>query len=224
MKRIEAVAAPVREQTVAIVREAIVSGQFVPGQRLIEKDLCDTLGVSRGSVREALRQLEAEQLIQNLPNRGPIVAKLTPRDILDICQVRSALEGMAVKLFVQNANEVHIARLEAGLEAIDRAFTAGDLNLTVHAKSAFYQAFYEGSGNALITSVLRSLDARINLVRRLVFVSGESSGGIVQFRALVDALKRQDAKAATAVCEELLDAAVEVATKMIEAEESRAAE
>jgi len=216
MKRIEAIAAPVREQTVAIVREAIISGQLVPGQRLIEKDLCDSLGVSRGSVREALRQLEAEQLIHTVPNKGPIVAKLTPRDILDICQVRSALESMAVRLFVENATEEHIARLEAGVEEIDRAFVAGDLNLTVRAKSAFFQTFYEGSGNALISTLLRSLDARINLVRRLVFVSGESSGGIGQFRALVDALKRRDAKSAAVICEELLDAAVEVATKMIE--------
>ncbi len=224
MKRIEAIAAPVREQTMAILREAIISGQLMPGQRLIEKDLCDSLGVSRGSVREALRQLEAEQLIRTLPNRGPIVAKLTPRDILDICQVRSALEGMAVKLFVTNADDTHIARLEASLGEIDRAFTAGDLNLTVRAKSAFYQAFYEGSGNALISTLLRSLDARINLVRRLVFVSGESSGGIVQFRALVDALKAGDAPEAARICEELLDAAVVVATRMIEAEEGQAEE
>lgn len=224
MKKIEAIAAPVREQTIAIVREAIISGQFLPGQRLIEKELCESLGVSRGSVREALRQLEAEQLIHTVPNRGPIVAKLTPHDILDICQVRSALEGMAVKLFVQNADETNIARLEAGLQEIDRAFAAGDLNLTVHAKSAFYQAFYAGSGNALISTVLRSLDARINLVRRLVFVSGESVKGIVKFRALVEALKRKDAAAATAVCEDLLDDAVMVATRMIEAEEAQAAE
>lgn len=224
MKRIEAIAAPVREQSVAILREEIISGQLAPGQRLIEKELCDSLGVSRGSVREALRQLEAEQLIYTLPNRGPIVARLTPRDILDICQVRSALEAKAVKLFVVNAADTHIARLEAGLAEIDRAFTAGDLTLTVRAKSAFYQAFYEGSGNALISTVLRSLDARINLVRRLVFVSGESSGGIVQFRALVDALKERDATRATEICEHLLDAAVEMAIRMNEAQGTPAEE
>ena len=69
--RVAAVAAPIRSQVVEMLRAAITGGQFTPGQRLVEKDLCDSMGVSRPSVREALRQVESEGLIVTIPNRGP---------------------------------------------------------------------------------------------------------------------------------------------------------
>ena len=77
MRRIATVAAPVRSQVVEMLRAAITSGQFAPGQRLIEKDLCDLMGVSRPSVREALRQVESEGLIVTIANRGPTVSQLS---------------------------------------------------------------------------------------------------------------------------------------------------
>jgi GntR family transcriptional regulator, trigonelline degradation regulator len=90
--KVSNVAAPVRLQVAASFRSAILSGRFQPGDRLIEKDLCDLTGASRTSVREALRQLETEGLVQLVPNKGPIVASIDPKQARSIYQVRAVLE------------------------------------------------------------------------------------------------------------------------------------
>ena len=94
-----------RHQVAEVLRAAITTGRFAPGQRLVEKDLCELTGVSRASVREALRQLESEGLIQTLPNRGPLVSRLSTQDAASIYQVRGALEALAAQLFANHATD-----------------------------------------------------------------------------------------------------------------------
>ena len=89
----------------AIVRQAIVDGQLSPGQRLTERELTDRMEVSRTLVREALRQLESEGLITVVPNRGPVVSRVTPEQAEGIYQVRCVLEGLASELFAAHASE-----------------------------------------------------------------------------------------------------------------------
>jgi DNA-binding GntR family transcriptional regulator len=93
--KISSVAAPVRRQVVTSFRSAIVSGRFQPGDRLIEKELCDLTGASRTSVREALRQLETEGLVELISNKGPVVASTDMNKARNVSQVRLALESLA---------------------------------------------------------------------------------------------------------------------------------
>src|SRR4051794_19741899 len=90
--------APVTEtlhmRTVEVLRQAILEGHFKPGDRLVERKLCEMTGVGRSSIREALRQLEAEQLIEYTPNRGPTVTVITPEKAEELYQVRGAIEGL----------------------------------------------------------------------------------------------------------------------------------
>ena len=94
-----------REKTVERLREALLNQFFAPGDRLIERELCELTGVSRTSVREALRLLESEGLIETIPNRGPIVASLSAEDAQYIYEVREALEGLAGRLFAERASD-----------------------------------------------------------------------------------------------------------------------
>src|SRR5882672_4452774 len=82
-----------RQQVLEVLRGAILNFQFKPGDRLIERELCEMTGVSRTSVREALRHLESEGLVQNLPNKGPMVATVTGEEAREIFEVRRVLEG-----------------------------------------------------------------------------------------------------------------------------------
>src|SRR5438552_16463065 len=82
-----------RQQVLEVLRGAILNFQFKPGDRLIERELCEMTGVSRTSVREALRHLESEGLVQNLPNKGPMVATVTADEAREIFEVRRVLEG-----------------------------------------------------------------------------------------------------------------------------------
>src|SRR5690348_15248882 len=89
----------VQQQAASKLRAAILAGVFQPGDRLVEADLCERLGVSRPSVREALRSLEAEKLVAIVPNRGPLVPLITWEQAKEIYQVRVLLEGEAAAAF-----------------------------------------------------------------------------------------------------------------------------
>ena len=86
--RVGPIAAPVRSQTVGNLRDAILAGRFAPGERLVEAELCRLLGVSRPSIREALRQLEAERLVVITPFKGPAVARIEWPEAEQIYEVR----------------------------------------------------------------------------------------------------------------------------------------
>lgn len=94
-----------RDQALERLRDAIITGHFTPGERLIERDLCEKMGVSRTSIREVLRRLEAEQLIQVEPRRGPVVARVTRKQAAEIYEVRALLEAALVRRFAQQASD-----------------------------------------------------------------------------------------------------------------------
>jgi DNA-binding GntR family transcriptional regulator len=87
-------AAPLRRDVVDAMRKAIVEGRLAPGSRLIERELIDMIGVSRTVIREALRQLESESIVETIPNKGPIVRRLTRAEAVDLYAIRSVLEGL----------------------------------------------------------------------------------------------------------------------------------
>lgn len=197
--RVAPVAAPVRQQVLEVLRLAITNGRFQPGQRLVEKDLCELTGVSRASVREALRQLESEGLIQTLPNRGPSVARLSPQDAASIYQIRGALEALAAGLFAINASDVQVEELDAAVQALEQAYRSRDIELIVPAKQHFYEVLLDGSGNSIIASVLNTMNARITMLRRVSLASPERwPSSIREIRSLLKAIKRRDADAASA--------------------------
>src|ERR1700710_2092979 len=114
-------AATLRRQVEDKLRGAIASGRFQPGQRLVERELCEQIGVGRTSVREALRQLEAEGLVTVYPHRGPVVSTLTPEEAQPLYSLRGLLEGYAGRMFAQRRTAADIDRLEAALDAFEAA-------------------------------------------------------------------------------------------------------
>src|SRR5579863_7708931 len=111
----------VQGQAVSKLRDAIVTGIFRPGDRLVESDLCTRLGISRPSVREALRGLEAERLVVIVPNRGPMIPILTVEMARQIYDVRALLEGEAAARFAAQSSTADIAEMRRALEAFDDA-------------------------------------------------------------------------------------------------------
>ena len=199
--KVSSVAAPVRQQVVASFRSAIVSGRFRPGDRLIEKELCELTGASRTSVREALRQLETEGLVTLVPNRGPIVASIDRTQARSIYQVRGALESLAGSLFAANATDAQIGRLEAAVSDLADAYKSGHIDDILKKKNAFYAVLLEGSGNDIIPALLSMMHARINLLRRVSL--GHSKrlvASIKEIRAILKAAKARDPEATAQAC------------------------
>lgn len=197
ISRIATVAAPVRSQVVKMLRDAITGGQFAPGQRLVEKELCELMGVSRPSVREALRQVESEGLIVTVPNRGPVVSQLTERDVTSIYEIRGALEALAAQLFAVVASDELVAELDAAVMDLEAAYKTGDLEKIVVAKRAFYDILLEGSGNGVLPTLFRTLNARITQLRRVSLSSPErATTSLQEIRAVLRAIKERNPDAA----------------------------
>src|SRR5581483_8053290 len=108
---------PLRERTLKSLRDAILSNHLKPGQRLVERDLCEQAGVSRSSIREALRYLESEGLVESRGTKGMFVSVLNRKQALEIYEVRAALESEAARQFAERATE-------SDLKAIRRAYEA----------------------------------------------------------------------------------------------------
>jgi DNA-binding GntR family transcriptional regulator len=211
--RVAPVAAPIRSQVVETLRSAITSGRFSPGQRLVEKDLCDLLGVSRPSVREALRELESEGLIQTIPNRGPLVARLTPQDADGIYEVRGVLEALAAKLFAERATETEIAELSAAVDRLEDASRSGDVEQVLLAKRSFYETLLQGARNGIIPTILRTMNARITQLRRVSLGSTERlPQTILEIREVVAAIAARDPEAAFRASQRHIEEARKVAT------------
>jgi DNA-binding GntR family transcriptional regulator len=178
-----------RQQVLEVLRSAIINNQFRPGDRLVERELCELTGVSRTSVREALRHLESEGLVQSLPNKGPIVATLDLRQAGQIFEVRAALEGLAGRLFAERATAAHRENLRAALALLERAFAAGDRAEIVRQANHHYDVLFMGCGNEVIRSVHATLNARITYLRALSIAQpGRAEKSLAELRQVTSAL------------------------------------
>jgi DNA-binding GntR family transcriptional regulator len=162
-------------QAVSKLRAAILNGVFKPGERLLEQNLCEWMGVSRTSVREALRRLEAERLITITPNRGPSVTEIAWNEAKAIYEVRALMEGEAAALFATRASAEDLCRLELALRAFERAVAADASLDRLAATERFYSVILEGCGNPVIGELIQGLVARITFLRaRSMSRSGRS--------------------------------------------------
>lgn len=197
--RVERNPAPVRTQVLDNLRQAIVERQLVPGQRLIERELVELTGVSRTSIREALRELAAEGLVTAIPNKGTVVARVSAEEARQLYEVRSALEGLAGRLFVQNATQAQRNALVRALQRIERQVAKG--SFMINAKDSFYEILFEGGGNEALRSVTAGLHARVSVLRALsLSVPGRPAQSLQEMRDIVDAVLAGDADAAACAC------------------------
>jgi GntR family transcriptional regulator, trigonelline degradation regulator len=197
--RVERNPAPVRTQVLDNLRQAIVERQLVPGQRLIERELVELTGVSRTSIREALRELAAEGLVTAIPNKGTVVARVSAEEARQLYEVRSALEGLAGRLFVQNATQAQRNALVKAMQRIERLAAKGAP--LINAKDSFYEVLFEGGGNEALRSVTAGLHARVSVLRALsLSVPGRAAQSLQEMRDIVDAVLAGDADAAARAC------------------------
>ncbi len=187
----------VQGQAANKLRDAILTGYFKPGQRLIESDLCELMQVSRTSMREALRRLEAERLITIIPNRGPSVSAISWEEAEQIYAVRAMLEGEAVALFARRATLDDNRRMRSALKAFVEADEKDDVIGRLSSTSQFYEVILAGCGNGVIREVLQGLVARINFLRaRSMSRPGRAGHSASELRRILMAIEKKDPSAA----------------------------
>lgn len=187
-------AAPLREQVTGTLRRAIIDFQLKPGQRLVERELIEQLGVSRTTIREALRELASEGLVDVIPQRGAVVATPTFDDAADLYEVRAALESLVVQRFVERATDGQVARLRAAVERFgDVALRTSDIADILATKDQFYVVLIEGAGSSALQLLLEGIQARVRVLRATsLSEQGRTLEAVRELHAIVDAIARRD--------------------------------
>jgi DNA-binding GntR family transcriptional regulator len=180
--------------------------------------MCELLGVSRTLVREALRQLEAEGLVQILPYRGPIVARLTPAEIRELYEVRAALEGVAARRCAEHASAAQLAELAKSVERMVAAQKRGDTQTHRQEVGVFYDLMREASGNAMLRNQLTALGSRLAWFRAVSLSRPERARVAVRDeQRLLATLQKRDGMLARQLCEDILARTAEAVVEALAA-------
>lgn len=183
-----------RQQVTDTLRESILSGSLRPGQKLIERLLCEELLVSRTILREALQHLQAEGVIVSTPRRGLSVAKPNGEEANQMLRVRQALTPLVGEEFARNASNAQVARLRAHVDRMD------DQN-AMSAENKFYSILLEGCGNSVASAMLTLLNNRIIIIQHLVpSVISQNRDMVDELRAIVSAIEARDAELTSRLC------------------------
>ena len=179
------------------LRQGILSGRFRPGDRLVERNLCELLDVSRSIVREALRHLETEGLVESVSHQGPVVASIDADQAAQIYELRAMLESHASGLCAERASDEIIEELSRLNDRIQEAFRDADFHEVLTRTTAFYEILFKGCGQTIAWDMVQSLNARINRLRAVtISTQGRSDEAAIEMKNLVDALRKRDAVAA----------------------------
>ena len=152
---------PLRDVVFQTLRQAILYGTLVPGERLMEIHLADQLGVSRTPVRDAVRMLELEGLVKMIPRRGAVVAQISRQDLEDVLEVRGMLEELAVRKACVNMGRAEIGRLKEAAERFREALSGGDTLECAKADELFHKIINESTGNRRLNQILNNLNEQI---------------------------------------------------------------
>lgn len=208
--KIENLPVTLRQLCLDKVRNAIITGYFPAGKRLVERTLCEELGVSRSVVREVIRYLEAEGLVEALPNKGPIVAILNWEVASQIYEIRLLLEQSAVADCTENLTEHISTQLQGFLIELETAFASNDINLIIEISSKLYETIFSAAQHHIAWEVVQRLNGRISRLRAMTMKSTQRDrSGYERIKTICEAiyLDKDPQKAQQAVAEHIAEAA-----------------
>ena len=148
---------PLRDVVFNTLRQAILRGELKPGERLMEIQLANKLGVSRTPIREAIRKLELEGLVLMIPRKGAEVADITEKSLRDVLEVRKALEELAVQLTCDKITKEQIRELEQAAEQFKKTLKSNDITEIAEADVRFHDIIYLATDNQKLILLLNNL-------------------------------------------------------------------
>lgn len=194
---------PLRELVFEALREAIISGVLKPGERLMEVQLAEEMGVSRTPVREAIRKLELEKLVIMVPRKGAYVADISKRDVAEVFEIRRALEGLAASLAADRVTEDQLELMERYLLMISDAIEKGNLDDTIEIDTLFHEVLYQAANNAWLEDMINNLREHIQRHRSTSLAHpGRMKQAFIEHRKIVEAIGNRDADLAKKLAEE----------------------
>lgn len=195
-----------REQVFEYLREEILSDRLPPGTELHEVTLAESLGISRGPLREALGLLVAEGLVTIRPRRGAVVTRLTRKEFIEAYQVREGLESLAIRLAVPRLTDEDRARLHELADEMVEHMKSGDVQGFFAANREFHNIFVERSDNDRLRAMYEQLMSQMGrLLSKSLDLRGSLDQSVAEHRAILEAVDRGDAEQAARLLEEHIE-------------------
>lgn len=191
---------PLRELVFETLRQSIIDGILEPGERLMEVQLAEEMGVSRTPVREAIRKLELEGFVVMIPRKGAYVADISTKDITDVFEIRAALESLACGLAAERITDDELDQLERELVRVAEAVERNDLEKLIEIDTSFHDIIYKASRNDRLAQIINNLREQIQRFRSTSLAApGRMKVALEEHKRIVEALAERNVNLAQAL-------------------------
>lgn len=188
---------PLREIVFNSLREAILQGKLEPGQRLMELQLAEQLGVSRTPVREAIRKLELEGLVIMVPRKGAYVADVSLKDIIEVLEIRTVLEGLAASLAADRITDEELEELEMISYQFKQCYEKDDTNGMIEKDVEFHDRIFNSARNEKLNQIIQGLREQIYRFRvRYISEYNKSKDLVIEHQAILAAIADRNSEKA----------------------------
>lgn len=213
---------PLRDVVFNTLRQAIITGEFVPGERLMEIVLAERLGVSRTPVREAIRKLELEGLVVMIPRKGAEVARITEESLKEVLEVRCALEELAVVLACQRIDEEGRVNLQKSYDEFVEAVKSKDILEIATKDEAFHECIFELTNNKRLLQIVTNLKEQMYRYRMEYVKDSKFHQDLVsEHKKLLDAILTGDEKKAELIMKKHIHNQEQIILKNIHEQKKR---
>lgn len=197
---------PLREIVFETLREAIINATLKPGERLMEIQMAEEMGVSRTPVREAIRKLELEGFVVMIPRKGAYVAGISMKDIADVFEIRAAMEGLAAGLAAERITEEEMESLERILVKIGENVQNNDLEQLIEADTQFHEILFKASRNERLVQIVSNLREQIQRFRTAsLSTPGRMKYALEEHKKIVEAVSERNVELAQALAREHIE-------------------
>lgn len=208
---------PLREVVFETIRNAIISGSLKPGERLMEVQMAERLGVSRTPIREAIRKLELEGLIIMLPRKGAFVADLSVKDLTEVLEIRAALEGLAAGLAVTRISEAEIEELEIITLKFNKAIESDNVEELIALDIQFHEALFKATRNERLVQLNSNLREQVQRFREMYLKKANRSKETAkEHNDLLEAISSRDIGKAEKLARKHVETTENAILKMME--------
>lgn len=184
---------PLREVVFDTLREAIISGHLKPGERMMEVQLAEEMGVSRTPVREAIRKLELEGFAVMIPRKGAYVAGISLKDIADVFEIRAALEALAAGLAAERITDEELEKMERAFVSANNTVDGSNIDTLVKDDTGFHNAIYQASRNTRLVQIINNLQEQIQRFRTAsLAMPGRMKVAIDEHKKIVEAIAERN--------------------------------
>jgi len=207
---------PLRDVVFETLREAILKGVIKSGERLMENQLAEEMGVSRTPVREAIRKLEQEGFVVVMPRKGAYVSEMSYRDVHEVYEIRASLESLACGLAAERVTPSEIEEMERYLVEEREYLDNNELVLTVNTDIGLHSAIYQAARNEKITHLISKLKDQVYRLRSTsIMLPGRKKASLLEHQEIVEAISERDVELAQRLGQEHVEHAEQAMLELL---------